>query len=256
MRSFSRGAPAPNLPHDLPPDHSDGNGHQRADEVEQAPGGIGPGGHGQDGGLGHSATGPGIERGGDGGGVLDGAAEQAVFIPFLLEGFPEDVGCQQDGQVLVRDDAIEGGAGDGRGGDEAGPGAGEGFEEAGEVGDHPAGLHAGAVAHGAEDEEDSVEHAQHAAGGNETVHFGMAGFQRNGVVDAFHRAGEEDACAGALGNLTADAADDIGLEDEGGDGGGEDGDGEDGQCRHPFQDQDDRQDGDQHEPGRDVKFIG
>ena len=62
--------------------------------------------------MGHAAGGPGEERGGDRGGVLDGAAEEARFVAAGAEGFPEDVGGQEDREVLVRNDAVQGGASD------------------------------------------------------------------------------------------------------------------------------------------------
>ena len=48
--------------------------HQGADEVEEAVGEVGEGGHAEDGGLGHSAGVPGDEHGGDGDGIFGGAA--------------------------------------------------------------------------------------------------------------------------------------------------------------------------------------
>ena len=82
----------------------------------------------------------------------------------------------------------------------------------------------------------------------------MAGVQGDGVVDGFHRAGEEHPGAGAFRHFGADAGDDFGLEHEGGDGRGEDGDGEDRQRRHAFQDEEDRQDGYQHQPGGNLEL--
>ena len=175
--------------HDLPADGRDADGHQGADQVEETEGGVDEGGNGKDGGLGHAAAGPGEERRGHRSGVLDGAAEQALLVATLLESPTEDIGSQQDGQVLVRDDTVEGRACDDRRCHQSGPGAGERIQQLGEPGDHAAGLHAGAEAHRAEDQEHRVEHAQHAAGGQEAVHFGMPRFQRKRIVNALHRAG-------------------------------------------------------------------
>ena len=242
--------------HDLPADGRDADGHQRTDQVEEAEGGVSEGRDREDGGLGHAAAGPGEERRGDRGGILDGTAEQTSFVTAVAEGLAEDVGSQQDGQVLVRDDAIEGRARhDGRC-DQSGTGAGEGVQQLGEAGDHAAGLHAGAEAHRAEDQEHRVEHAQHAAGGQEAVHLGMARLQGQRIVDALHRAGKQDAGAGAFGDFRADVLDDAGLEDQGGDGGDQDRDGQHGQRRHPLPDERERHGGNKEQPGRDVELAG
>jgi hypothetical protein len=223
--------------HDFPADGRDTDGHQGADQVEEAEGSIGEGGNGEDGGLGHAAARPGVERRGDRSGVLDGAAEQALFVAAVPESLSEDVGGQEDGQVLVRDDAVEGRArNDGRC-DQPGSGAGERIQQLGEPGDHAAGLHAGAETHRTEDQEHRIEHAQHATGGQQTVHLGMARFQGQRIVDALNRSCEKDAGTGAFGDFRTDAFDDSGLEDEGGQGGGQDGNREYRQRRHPLPDE-------------------
>ena len=83
--------------HDLPADGRDADGHQRTDQVEEAEGGVSEGRDREDGGLGHAAAGPGEERRGDRGGILDGTAEQTSFVTAVAEGLAEDVGSQQDG---------------------------------------------------------------------------------------------------------------------------------------------------------------
>ena len=82
----------------------------------------------------------------------------------------------------------------------------------------------------------------------------MARFQRNRVVDAFDRAGEQYAGAGSGGDFRADAGDDVGLEDERGDGRDEHGDGEHLQRRHAAGDEEEREDRNDEQPGRDVEF--
>ena len=241
-------------PDDLPADGRDADGHQGADQVEEAVGGVNEGGDGEDGGLGHAAGGPGIEGRGDRSGVLDAAAEEPAFVAAVAESLSEDVGCQQDRQVLVGHDAVQGGSGDDGRCDQAGARAGEGRQEAGQVRDHAAGLHARAEAHRAEDQEHRVEHAQHAPRDQQAVHLGMSRFQGNRVVDAFDRAGEQHAGAGAGGDFRADAGDDVGLEDECSDGRDEHGDGEHLQRRHASGNEEEREDRDDEQPGRDVEF--
>ena len=65
---------------DFPTDGGHENGHQGTEEVEETVGEIGEGGDTQDGGLCQAAGVPGNEYGGDGGGILAGAAEQPQFI--------------------------------------------------------------------------------------------------------------------------------------------------------------------------------
>ena len=240
---------------DLPAEGGDDDGHQGGDDVEEAEGGVGEGGDGEDGGLGHAAGGPGEEWRGDRGGVLDGAAEEPGLIPPGAEGFSEDVGCQQDGQVLVRDDAVQGGTRDDCRCYQSGAGAREGIQEPREAGNHAAGLHAGAEAHRAKDQEHGIEHAQHAARGQQPVDLRMPRLQRERVVDAFHRADEEAAGARALGDLRADAFDDPGLEDKADDGGHEHGDGEHGQRRHPSPDEHQRHRRHKEQPRGDLEFC-
>ena len=95
------------FPYNLPPDGRNENGHQGTDQVEEAEGCVGERGDGKDGGLRHAATGPGEKWRGDGGGVLHGTAEEALFIAPVAEGSSEYVGSQQDRKVLIRYDAVE-----------------------------------------------------------------------------------------------------------------------------------------------------
>ena len=168
----------------------------------------------------------------------------------------ENVGCQQDREVLVRYDAVQGGAGDDGRCDQAGAGAGEGRQEVGQVRNHAAGLHAGAEAHRTKDQEHRVEHAHHAARDQQAVHLGMARFQGNRIVYSLHRACQHDAGAGAFRDFRADAFDDSGLEQEGGGRCDQDGDREDRQRRHPPGDQHDGEDGHDEQPGGDVELRG
>lgn len=64
--------------------HGDGDGHQGRDDVEEAVGQVGERGDMQHQRLRHAAGVPRHEDGGDGGGVLRRAAQQAAFVAFLL----------------------------------------------------------------------------------------------------------------------------------------------------------------------------
>ena len=240
---------------DFPADGGDGDGHQGADQVEKAEGGVGEGGDGEDGGLGHAAGGPGEEGRGDRGGVFDGAAEEPGFVAPGAEGLSEDVGCQQNRKVLVRDDAVQGGAGDDCRCHQTGAGAGQRIQQPGQAGDHAAGLHAGAEAHRAKDQEHGVEHAQHAARGKQAVDLRMPRLQRERVVNALDRANEKAAGARAFSDLRTDAFNDVGLEDEGGDGGCEHGDGEHRQRRHASPDEHERHHRHQEQPRCDMELC-
>ena len=72
---------------DFPTDGGHEDGHQGTEEVEETVGEIGEGGDTQDGGLCQAAGVPWNEYGGDGGGILAGAAEQPQFITLFLIGF-------------------------------------------------------------------------------------------------------------------------------------------------------------------------
>ena len=134
--------------------------------------------------------------------------------------------------------------------------SGLGRQEAGQVGNHAAGLHASPEAHGAKDQENGVEHAHHAPGDQQAVHFGVTGFQRYCIVDAFDGSGQEDTGAGAFGDFCTDAFNDSRLEDEGGDGRDQDGNRQDRKGRHPFQNQHKRQHWNDEQPGSDAELFG
>ena len=84
----------------------------------------------------------------------------------------------------------------------------------------------------------------------------MAGFQGYRVVDTLDGAGQEDTGAGAFGDFRTDAFNDVRLEDEGGDGRDQDGNRQDREGRHPFQNQDQRQQWDDEQPGGDAELFG
>lgn len=60
---------------DLPTGGSNEDGHQGTDDIEETVGKIGEGGYSENGGLCHTAGVPGNEYGGNGGGILTGAAQ-------------------------------------------------------------------------------------------------------------------------------------------------------------------------------------
>ena len=87
------------------PCHEDA--HQGADEVEEAVGEVGEGGHAEDGGLGHAAGVPGNEHGGHGDGILGGAAQEAALVAASAVDVLKHVAGEDDGDVLVGGGYVE-----------------------------------------------------------------------------------------------------------------------------------------------------
>ena len=250
-RLLTVGCPCP-LPY-LPPNHPHQYRHQRGDDVEEAEGGVGEGGDGEDRGLGHAAAGPGEEGRGDGGGVFHAAAEEAAFVAVFLVGVPVDVGGEDNGKILVGHDAVERDAGGDRRAYQSAAGAGQGEEDAGKVLDHPACPHAGAEAHRAQDEVDGVEHADHPSSRNKLIDSGIAGIERNSVIHRLHRAGKEKPGPGTLGHTGTDAPDDVRLEHEGRNRRRKHRQRQDDYRRQLLQYQEDGECGHQQQPRRDVE---
>ncbi len=83
------------------------DGHEGADQVEDAIGQIGQGGYSKHGGLGHTAGVPRYQHGDNSGGVFDTAAQQPTFQSALIIQVTEEIARQDDGDVLVACGQVE-----------------------------------------------------------------------------------------------------------------------------------------------------
>ena len=125
--------------------------------------------------MGQTAGVPGNENGGDGGGILGGAAQQARFVALATVGIAKHVGGQDDGDELIAGGGVEEQTrADGRG-DEAETAAHMTQQQAGQTLNVATRHHRTAETHGADDEPDGVEHPRHAARRHQFVERSVAG---------------------------------------------------------------------------------
>lgn len=149
---------------DFPTDGGHEDGHQGTDDIEETVGKIGEGGYSEDGGLCHTAGVPGNEYGGNGGGILTGAAQQPQFVTLLLIGFAVHVACENDGNKLVAGGNVEEKSRKDGACHQTQTTVDETDDDARNALDHPAGQHDCTKTHGADDKPDGVEHSCHSSG--------------------------------------------------------------------------------------------
>ena len=243
-------------PFDLPADGRYEDGHQGRDDIEEAERRIHQGGDGQDGGLRHAAAGPGEEGRGDRGGILNGTAQELVFVAFPLVRIPENIGSEDDGKVLVAHQAVQHRARGNGGGHHAGTGARKRFQEFGKLPYHAAGLHARAKAHGADDEIHCIEHTQHAPGREQGVRGRIARIYGYGIVNGFDGPAQQHPGLGTFRNAGAHLVHQFRLENERCDGRREGGKGQHHEGRHPPPDHESGEDRHYEKPGRNVEMGG
>ena len=241
------------FPVDFKSDGGHQDGHEGADEVEDAIGQVGDGGHAEHGGLGHTAGVPRHEHGDDGGGVFYAAAQQTTFQSALVVKVAEEVAGEDDGDVLVAGGQVEEQAGAHGGADYADGAAGHADKDLGDGREHAAAVHHTAKAHGADDEPDGIHHTAHAARSHKVIEQGVAGLDGGmgggGQHDALERLHGIEA-VGAY-QLAQDVGLGHGQGDGGHQGGGKEGD-DGGQTARDEQAGDE---GHQQQPRTDVEGV-
>ena len=105
------------------------NGHERADQIKDAIGKIGPCGDTQYRGLGHAAGRPGNQDGGHRNSIFGGTAQLSALKTSFLINLLKHLTVQDDGDELIRGAQIQRKTGDHRGGHHAGAASHEAQEE-------------------------------------------------------------------------------------------------------------------------------
>lgn len=168
-----------------------GDAHQRRENVEETEGEVHEGWHAEHGALRHAAGVPRHEHGGDGHGVLGGAAEQPPLVALTVVDVAEHVARQQYAQVLVGDGDVEHETRGGGAAHERRAPLDEVDEQSCDAAHHACSRHGAAEAHGADNEPDGGHHAAHAACGHEVGEHGAVGVDSRLAVEAHHRRLEE-----------------------------------------------------------------